>query len=46
MERAIDIVKYSLYARPTPTEAEKKEATRMVINNPEVWDDIMWGDKQ
>mgnify|MGYP000418456853 CR=1 FL=1 len=43
LDRAIEIVKWGLYARkPLPTEADKKEALRMVMNKPEVWDEIMW----
>lgn len=46
IERAIDIVKWGVYAHNSYTEAEKKEALRMVINDPDVWDQLMWGDKQ
>lgn len=46
IERAIEIVKWGVYAEPKiRTEAEKREAYRMVLNTPDVWDQILWGYK-
>lgn len=43
LERALEIVKWGLYAKPAAaSEAEKMEALRLVLAHPEVWDDLMW----
>jgi len=50
LDEAIELVKYGNYAKGQkgqhPTNAKREEALRMVLNNPDVWDQIMWGDKQ
>ena len=45
LEKAIDIVKWGPYARPAPTEAQKKQALDVVLEHPEVWEELLWSHK-
>ena len=46
IERAVEIVKWGRhYARPTPTDAEYRQSLELVIENPDYWGEILWGDK-
>ena len=42
-DRAVELVKYGLYAQPKmKNEAEYREAVRHVANRPDLWDQLPW----